>query len=97
MKTATRTHKKAETVRALIATSKGAFVGVEFIKRTTGELRKMNCRLGVQKNLTGAGMGYDPIKKNLMTVWDVQKNGYRMINLESVQAVRVNGVRFSVV
>jgi hypothetical protein len=42
-------------------------------------------------------MKYDPIKKNLMTVWDVQKDAYRMINLESVQAVSINGVRFSVV
>ena len=97
MKTATRTHRKAETVRALISQSKGGFFGVEFIKRTTGELRKMNCRLGVQKNLTGQGLKFDPVKKNLMVVFDIRVADYRMINLESVQAIRVNGVRFSVV
>ena len=96
MNTATRTHRKAETIRALIAQSKGAFFGVEFIKRTTGELRVMNARLGVQKNLTGQGLKYDPVKKNLMVVFDTGVEDYRTINLESVQAVSVNGLRVSV-
>lgn len=79
----------------------GRIFTVEFIKRTNGELRRMVCRRGVRKNLKGTGMAYDPLSKALLTVWDVQKGAYRMINLEQLVALRMgkrefrwNGRRF---
>ena len=95
MKTQTRVARKARQIRVLIKQSQGRYFGVEFVKRTIGELRKMSARLGIDRT-NGTGMRYDPIKKNLMVVWDVSKDAYRMINLESVQALSIDGVRYKI-
>jgi hypothetical protein len=84
------------TVQQLIErASSGRFFTVEFIKRTTGELRVMTCRLGVSKGVTGKGMAFDPASKGLLPVYDVQTQGYRMINLSGLRAVRMDGERFT--
>lgn len=78
----------------------GVFFGVEFIKRTTGELRKMVCRGGVQKHLKGGTLAYDPAKKNLIGVWDstVEDNtkAYRMISVEGIKTLNAGGVEYQV-
>jgi hypothetical protein len=43
---------------------------VEFIKRSTGELRKMRCRFGVKKHLKGGTQNYEPREHDLLSVWD---------------------------
>jgi len=42
-----------ESARQVIGNTLGKFFSVEFVKRTTGEVRKMNCRTGVTKGVTG--------------------------------------------
>jgi len=69
---------------------------VEFVKRTTGELRKMNCRLGVSKGVKGTGMRFNPDAKDLIPVYEMprgtkKKAQWRMINLRSVRSIRVKG------
>ena len=65
----------------------GRIFGVSFIKRTTGELRTMTCRLGVKKFLRGGELAYSPAKKHLLTVFDMVAKGYRMIPLDAIQRV----------
>ncbi len=72
------------------------FFSVSFVKRTTGELREMVCRKGVHSHLKGGTLSYDPAKKNLVTVFDVQSNGYRSISLEAIRSVKMNGNVFEV-
>ena len=74
--------------------SSGRFFTVEFIKRTTGELRVMTCRLGVTKGVTGKGMAFDPSSKGLLPVYDVQAQGHRMVNLSDLRTLVMDGVRF---
>lgn len=64
---------------------------VEFIKRTTGEYRVMNCRCGVKKDLKGVGRLFDPKKKDLLGVWDMQNDGYRFVNLKDLQLLKMKG------
>ena len=47
----------------LIRGSNGKIFNVTFIKRTTGEVRKMNARLGVSKYVTGEGLKLFPMQK----------------------------------
>ena len=75
----------------LIKGSKGRVFGVQFIKRSTGEVRKMSARTGVTKYVTGEGLKFSPSKKNLITVFDMNKQGYRMINLEGLTSLKLNG------
>lgn len=83
--------------------AKGTVFGVEFIKRTTGELRVMNCRLDVKKYTVGGELPYKPADYNLIPVWDVNlgkngggKEGYRMINAEGITKLTVGGEIYEV-
>lgn len=79
----------------------GTFFTVEFIKRSTGELRVMTCRGGVQKHVKGVGMAFDPSSKGLVPVWETNNaegktgaNAYRMISAEGIQTVVTGGIRY---
>ena len=82
--------KLIETMDA-IRKSNGKIFRVEFIKRTTGEKRVMVCRLGVKKGVNGKGLKFDPTKKALMPVFDMQKQEWRMINLATIISLQVCG------
>ena len=79
----------------LINKSKGKIFTVSFIKKN-GELRDMNCRLGVRKGINGKGMSYNPTLKGLKPIFDMQKNAYRTINLESVVGLNIGRERYIV-
>lgn len=74
--------------------SDGTIFLVEFIKRSNGELRKMVCRLGVKKHLRGGSKAYDSKQHNLLTVFDMEKEGYRSIPVDAIQWLSVNGQTF---
>jgi hypothetical protein len=72
---------------ARILNSNGKIFSVEFVKKD-GTKRLMNCRLGVTKHLKGGSSTLDPNK--FITVYDLQSEGYRAINKESI--INVKGV-----
>lgn len=67
----------------------GKFFSVKFIKRSTGEEREMNCRLNVTKHLKGGTKAYNDEEHRLLTVFDIQAQGYRCIPLENL--TEING------
>jgi hypothetical protein len=69
----------------------GTMFTVHFIKRTNGEERTMNARTGVKKYLSGGELGYDPVEKNLLPVYDLQKEGYRFIPLDAIVWLKYQG------
>ena len=88
---------KIDTTNAvkLIRSTKGKIFTVSFVKKD-GTLRKMNCRLGVTKHLKGGELAFDPKEYDLIPVFDLQKNAYRMINVDTLVEVSVNGESFEV-
>lgn len=90
---------------ALLGT-KGRFFTISFIEKKTDKgipkVRTMTCRTGVKKGITGKGMSYDPIERNLLPVVDIRKSKEtgkierRMVPLdpERVVEVKINGVRY---
>jgi hypothetical protein len=70
------------------------FFSVVFTKRMTGEKRRMTCRFGVRRDVTGRGQRYVPIERSLMTVFDVKKDDYRNVPLDAIQELRIRGQRF---
>ena len=74
--------------------SNGVIFGAKFIKKD-GSIRKMSCRLGVHKYVTGNGMAYIPILKGLIGVFDMNSS-YRMVNLRTLKEVAFNGVRYKI-
>ena len=81
---------------AIVMSQEGRMMSVEFIKRTNGEVRQMNCRTGVRKHLTGEGAKYNFSDKGLISVFDLQKNGYRTINAKAITKVRAGGREYIV-
>lgn len=83
-------------------TEGGKIFTVEFYKRGNGELRKMNCRRGVQKGVKGVGLAFDPKEKNLLVVYDMQKinegsdekGAFRMINLSDLKSLKMDGASY---
>lgn len=67
---------------------------VVFIKRTTGEIRKMVCRRGVRSHLRGGELPYNARSYSLLPVFDMQKNEYRCINCEDLLEVKYAGVHY---
>jgi hypothetical protein len=73
----------------------GTFFSVSFIKRSDGSFRKMHCRKGVKKYITGEGLKYNPSEQGLLPVWEVNK-GYKMIPLSNVTSFNAHGAEFVV-
>ena len=67
----------------------GKIFSVEFIKRTTGEPRKMVARVGVKKHLKGGTLNYNAAEKNLLTVFDMEKGQYCSIPVDAVYSIKV--------
>jgi len=68
---------------------------VEFIKKD-GSLRKMVCRLGVKKHLKGGELRYNPEDLNYLTVFDLQSEEYRTINVNTLKTITFEGVKYEV-
>lgn len=68
---------------------------VEFVKKD-GSLRKMVCRLGVKKHLKGGELKYNPEELNYLTVFDLQSEEYRTINVNTLKRITIDGVSYDV-
>lgn len=69
----------------------GRIFNITFIKKD-GTKRSFNARFGVAKNLNGKGLAYSPEKHNLLKVFSMNDDGYRMVTLSSILRIKANGV-----
>lgn len=69
----------------------GRIFGAVFVKRSDGLLRRMRCRTGVTRYLKGGEKKFDDSKRNLLTVWDVDKQAYRSIPIDRIVELRHHG------
>ena len=79
--------KKVEIIKEFVGKNK--IFTATFIKKD-GSTRVMNCQLGVKKHLKGGEQKFNPIEKNLLTVFDMQKKEYRMINISTLITLKAN-------
>jgi hypothetical protein len=77
---------------AVIEASNGKFISVTFVKKD-GSIRVLVGRLGVKKHLKGGESTLDADK--YITIFDTQNGGYRAINRDTIQSVRIDGVEFA--
>ena len=75
--------------RMITGAVQGRFFTVEFLK-SDGTTRKINGRLGVEKHKKG-GRDCNDAKKYL-TVFDLEKHGYRNVNLSTITGFTFLGV-----
>ena len=72
----------------VVELTKNQIFSARFIKKD-GTIRDMVCRLGVKKHLKGGELKFDAKSKNLLPVFDMQKEAYRMINFNTLIQLKI--------
>lgn len=86
-------HMKRDEARELFNNHRGEFFSVRFIKKN-GEVRDMRARTGVKKGLKGVGLSFSPRDYGLLPVYDLDKQEYRFVNLNTLIEAHVAGERY---
>jgi hypothetical protein len=68
---------------------------ITFVKKD-GSVRVMNARRGVKKGVKGVGMSYNPTEKDLVVVFDMQKEAFRMVNAKTVLEIKADKEHYKV-
>ena len=86
-----------DKAKQLIEGTKGQIFSGLFIKKD-GTHRLINARTAVTKHLKqdAKPRPYDPIKYDLIPVFDMTKKGYRMINLNTLQKLIINKIIYKI-
>ena len=84
-----------DTAKKYIYNTNGKIFSAVFTKKD-GEKRKMVCRRGVSKYVTGKGLGFNPGSRNLIGVFDMQKRAYRFINSNTLEQITVQGKTYTI-
>ena len=79
-----------------IKASKGRIFYARFIKKDN-TLRSMTARLRVSKGVNGIGMRYNPAKRGLLPVYDMDKDAWRMINIRTLQYLSIQHRKYDIV
>lgn len=72
--------------KAIELMKSGRFFSAEFVKKD-GSTRKILARTGVKKYVTGKGMSWSPSERGYVSVYDVQKKEYRLINTKTLTKI----------
>tara|TARA_R100001509_G_scaffold161530_1_gene130972 strand:- start:809 stop:1105 length:297 start_codon:yes stop_codon:yes gene_type:complete len=86
-----------DKAKQLIEGTKGQIFSGLFIKKD-GQHRLINARTGVTKHLKqdAKKQPYNPIKHDLITVYDMSNKGYRMININTLQKLIINKIIYKI-
>jgi hypothetical protein len=87
---------KADEVEQFLRSLNGKFFTIEFVKRTTGEVRKMTATTNYQSKLAGGEATYDFTEKKLIPVWDLAKQAFRSIPLDAVLTINAKGDTYKI-
>lgn len=85
-------HPVAIWAYSLVQLFVGQIITVYFTKRTTSETRRMVCVWGESAPITRRK--WDPSKKQLLNVFDVEKGEYRFISMDAVQRIVIGGTTY---
>ena len=86
-----------DKAKELIKKTKGQIFSGLFIKKN-GQHRLINARTGVTKYLKqdAKKQPYDPMKYDLIPVFDMNNKVYRMINLNTLQKLIINKIIYKI-
>jgi len=85
-----------DKAKELINNSKGRIFSATFTKKDFTK-RLINARIKVNyKPKTNRSKPYDPSKYNLLCVYDMLKQGHRMINLQTLNTLSINKKKYTI-
>ena len=82
---------KEKLIAEIIKAQDGKAVTVKFIKRSTGRLRTMKCKMGELRYLKGGALGYNAESHLLLPVFETKfrsDKGYKCISLDGVREIK---------
>ena len=84
-----------DKAKKYIYNTNGKIFSAIFIKKD-GEKRRIVCRRGVSKYVTGKGLGFNPATRSLIGVFDMHKKAYRFINTNTLEQITVQGKTYKI-
>jgi hypothetical protein len=84
-----------EDLVRILKGKRGKMLTIAFRKKD-GSLRILNTVTGVRKDITGAGLRYDPDKYGYIILYDLKAKGYRTVNINTIGDVRMDKQVFTV-
>lgn len=85
---------KRSQVSDMLSRNKRIF-GAKFEKKNK-ELRTGSFKIGVTKHLQGGELKYNPSDYDLIPVFDMNKQAYRMINLNTLIELTIKGEKIEI-
>ena len=82
-----------DTAKRYIYATNGKFFSAVFTKKN-GKIRNMTCRLGVKKYVKGIGRRFKPQNMGYVGVFDIRKDGHRLLNLATLKRLKIQGVKY---
>lgn len=97
METTIKLDSAAMTAELFGLLDSNTIFGATFIKKN-GETRSGRFRSSatMTKDKNGKGMSWDPRSRDMLTVWDMDKGAYRMINGRTLQRLSAEGKVYEV-
>lgn len=90
MKTIVKGFSKQELLKEI---SDGQICTMTFVKKD-GTIRVMNGRVGVSKGVKGVGHKFNPADKGLLQFYDIQSQGHRFVNINTLLSVKAKGILY---
>ena len=83
----------ASMVMGLKDDKHGRIISATWAKKS-GEVVTRPVRFATSKGITGKGMKFNPSERKLVPYYDMYRGGYRMMNLDSLRSIRVDGIEY---
>ena len=84
-----------EEAKKLILENRSSIFSVLFTKKD-GSKRSMSARLSVKSKLKGGELRYNPADFNYIIAYDMIKNNYRTININTLERLRLNRQEYDI-
>jgi hypothetical protein len=84
-----------EEAKKLILENRSSIFSVLFTKKD-GSTRSMNARLNVKSKLKGGKLRYAPSDFNYIIAYDMNKNNYRTINVNTLERLKLNKQEYDI-
>ena len=81
--------------KELIKESKGLIFSTTFIKKDN-TIRTLTSRTGKQYKPTGNKAPYKPEDYNLISLYDMRKKAFRMLNLNTLITLTINKTKYTI-
>lgn len=87
---------KRSKIEAFLLGLGGKMFGIDYVKKD-GSFRSLSGRLDVTAPLKGGENKTEALDRPYLTVYDIQIQGYRNVNLDTTKRIRANGKVYDVV